>query len=318
LIQTDPQLLGSLDGLPASVRDRANRALLAQRIDLLMQRVTQGRASQGERDELKVDLRLRGLLTNGMYLLGFDPQHQHVIVAVGNPDQATNTAIFVPGVGSTWASVPGNIGSVRSLQHQAQQDAPGATVSTILWIGYDAPPGPQNALSADRAIAGVRPLDAFITGLHAAHQGPPTDLTLVGHSYGSLVVGEAASGAPHPLPVNNIVFVGSPGTGVQNVAGLDLPPSAKVYAGTHPLDFARAASDAPKLPISLLHGGEVQGFFGADPTDPQYGAVPLSTGGTLSGGGPQGYFHDYLDPAMDPVSFNNIALITAGLGPSTG
>jgi pimeloyl-ACP methyl ester carboxylesterase len=174
-------------------------------------------------------------------------------------------------------------------------------------------------VSAGRAQTGVQPLDNFIVGLRTSHQGSPTDLTVIGHSYGSLVVGEAAAQAPRPLPVDNVIFVGSPGTSVQNVSQLHLPPGAHVYAGSHPLDFARAAADAPGLAspiIDLVHGGEVQGHFGADPTDPRYGATPLPTGGFFDGGGPQGYFHDYLDPTLDPTAFNNIASIAAGKPPT--
>jgi pimeloyl-ACP methyl ester carboxylesterase len=161
----------------------------------------------------------------------------------------------------------------------------------------------------------VQPLDSFIVGLRASHEGPPTDLTLIGHSYGSLVVGEAAAQAPHPLPVDNVVFVGSAGTSVQNVSQLHLPAGARVYAGAHPLDFARGAADAPGFAspiINLAHGGEVQGHFGADPTAPQYGANSLPTGGVFDGGGPQGYFHDYLDPKVDPTAFNSIVRVAAG------
>ena len=47
----------------------------------------------------------------------------------------------------------------------------------------------------------------------AAHIGSPTHTVMLGHSYGSLVVGEAATRAPGLA--TDLAFVGSPGVSVQ-------------------------------------------------------------------------------------------------------
>jgi hypothetical protein len=90
--------------------------------------------------------------------------------------------------------------------------------------------------------------------------------------------------------------------------GVSLAQRAGSVAGANAFD--------PLQPIvDHVRGIPTQGVFGSDPTDPRYGTRPLPVGGTLDGGGVQGYYHDYLDPMQDHVSVQNIARVVAGLPP---
>ncbi|HEY2763441.1 MAG TPA: alpha/beta hydrolase [Pseudonocardiaceae bacterium] len=66
-------------------------------------------------------------------------------------------------------------------------------------------------------------MDFFQDGLRATHQGPPSHNTVLGHSYGSTVVGYAAR--DHRIVADDVIFVGSPGVGVEHATDLHLPPS---------------------------------------------------------------------------------------------
>lgn len=67
-----------------------------------------------------------------------------------------------------------------------------------------------------------RDLSTFQEGLRATHEGEtPSHNTLVGHSYGSVVAGEAAAhGGAH---ADEVVFLGSPGVGVDSASELGVP-----------------------------------------------------------------------------------------------
>ena len=75
--------------------------------------------------------------------------------------------------------------------------APGKTGASIYWLGYNAPQlrlseGLHNldVASTSDAIAGASALSRFQAGLQVTHQpGLPSHTVVLGHSYGSLVVG---------------------------------------------------------------------------------------------------------------------------------
>ncbi len=110
----------------------------------------------------------------------------------------------------------------------------------------------QSVALPDDAQAGAPALDRFAAGLAAAHIGTPAHTVMLGHSYGSLVVGEAATRAPGHL-ATDLAFVGSPGVGVNHAPQLGLP-AAHVYAG-----------EASNDPVAHL------GQFGTDPASVGFG-----------------------------------------------
>jgi hypothetical protein len=204
------------------------------------------------------------------YLLGFDTNgNGHAIVSLGNPDTATDTVTYVPGTGSRLAGAFGDIGRAGALFHQAVNDAPGTAIASIYWLNYDAPQlglsqGAGNlavAFTGD-AVAGGRTLAQFQAGLAATHQpGVPSHAVVLGHSYGSLVAGEAA--AHNGMRPGDLVFVGSGGVGVNQASQLGIGP-AHVWAG------ANAHDPVPHLlPADPLSGSS--SHFGTNPATPAFG-----------------------------------------------
>ncbi|GAB3372618.1 alpha/beta hydrolase [Amycolatopsis echigonensis] len=292
LFRDRPGAIGSMDGLPAVDRDRANRAVLAQRhADLQRQRdAIQHRLDQiegtdprlmGEVDDLKqqretLDGKLKGMDAiqqrldhqgegkSPAFLLKFDDAGQgRAIVAMGNPDTAANVATYVPGTGSELSKIEGDLGR-SDLMEAAAEKAGSPSTSVITWQGYDAPPGLINAASTSYADNGKQALTGFEEGLRASHQGTPSNNTLLGHSYGTTLVGHAAS-STH-LPVDNIVLVASPGVGVDHAAQLNIPPD-HVFSTTAEHDLINVTNFSRQLDGS----GALLDPLGPSPTDPEFG-----------------------------------------------
>lgn len=109
------------------------------------------------------------------------------------------------------------------LWRQAYQAAPASSTASIFWLGYTTPQLNTSELdpalsmaSEDDANAAAPALDSFAAGLAAAHvPGFAAHTMMLGHSYGSLVVGRAAVRWPGKL-ADDLAFIGSPGTPTPN------------------------------------------------------------------------------------------------------
>jgi hypothetical protein len=141
---------------------------------------------------------------------------------------ASKVSVTVPGIGSTTAAtLPDMVGEADKLRLEAARQllnsprAPGAPLPTVLaiaWMGYDPPPNPINTLSpADamatmgdgQAKAGAQSLSSYLE--QVAANNPNAEVTLLGHSYGSLTSSLALQdlNAQGLHPVDNVVFYGS-------------------------------------------------------------------------------------------------------------
>jgi hypothetical protein len=249
LAAEDPAVIGNLDGVPLKVRAIANRG--RAEADLATARAA--------KDSARVAM-LESLLSTEnpgaqLSLIMYDPAHDHYGVLWGDP-AAANIGVLVPGVGDD-GSVAGWVNDARNLWAAA----PGSAV--ILWKGYDNPgdhglADKANAALDDRARAGAKSLAALCgTGLGL---GTQQSLTVVAHSYGSVVTGLAL--AEDGLKAARVVTAGSPGMTVDGVAGLHLP-RGQFYAERAPGDYV--AND--------LTG------FGPDPAAPGFGGTRLATNG---------------------------------------
>jgi hypothetical protein len=271
LLATEPGLLGSRDGIPADIRDLANRLTLEELparlpgLDALQDRLADGEPARA-------------------YLLRIDPAGEgQAVVALGDPDRAANVLTQVPGMTADLASYGGELARAERLAVRATELAPATATSAILWLGYDAPDFVHEAADRSRAIAGATGLRQFQEGLRATHLGPPAHQTVLGHSYGSLVVGSAA--AQPGLATDEVVFVGSPGVGVDSAAEVHVPPG-HVWSSTSRSDIIQWAAVSPKslaedLALSQAGpGGALLAFarpendlyFGTNPSDPAFGA----------------------------------------------
>jgi hypothetical protein len=318
----EPTAIGSLDGVPAGARDLANRLLLDARRDEVDRWIVGAHGPELCRlRELRAGLdALAGRLADDAgpraYLLRLDLAGEgRAVVALGDPDRADNVLTHVPGMTAGLSSLDGELSRAARVAERAQQVAPQESTSAVLWLDYDAPDFLHEAAGAARAEAGAESLRRFQDGLRASHDGPAAHLTVSGHSYGSLVVGAAAGSAG--LAADSVVFVGSPGVGVDSAAGLHVPPG-QVWSTASASDIVQYAAVAPGgLLADLAVASAVPVFgqwlafgrpeedlwFGRNPADPGFGARVFAA---QHDAGHLGYF-DPGRPALD-----SLARITLG------
>ncbi|MFE0379094.1 alpha/beta hydrolase [Streptomyces inhibens] len=234
-----PEIVGRTDGLPSTTRDDANRLALEQELGAMENYKYHDKYSTDEYNQ-----RLNNLLTlqreldkrdgvtgvKQLYVLGFDSGDDgKAVIAMGNPDTADNVAVNVPGTATNMESTGGQLSRIDSLQNSAREADRDAKTSMVYWLGYDAPEIPVSEANnldvagTGRAEDAAPALRNFTHGLRASHEGEPANLTVMGHSYGSTVVGAAASEGGG-LDADNISVVGSPGMTVEKAEDLNIDP----------------------------------------------------------------------------------------------
>ncbi|MEH1169367.1 alpha/beta hydrolase [Micromonospora sp. CPCC 205539] len=212
-------------------------------------------------------------VAGGRRFLAFDPRGDgRVVEVLGDLADADRIAVLVPGVGSTLADFDRGLGGVarRALAVQAGQlhealraADPTARVAVLAWLGYDPPDGVLGAAGGASARRGAVALDGLLREL--AERRPTATITLVGHSYGALVVALAAADAPPQ--VADVVSLGGIGAGVQSAD--ELRGGRRFWAAEAPTDWIR------RVPSVRLPGLG----YGRRPGDPAFGARPLPVAG---------------------------------------
>ncbi|SDT70391.1 alpha/beta hydrolase [Actinoplanes derwentensis] len=276
-----PDRLGALDGVPAADRDTANRLALR---DYIGDNVNEGR-DQGNSQHDRA-IYLLGRLEDGehgqpsMYLLGLDTTGDgQAIVALGNPDTSAHTAVVVPGVGTELDEYRKEIRRAESLHNEAGALYPGTSVSVISWLGYDTPGGGGSGTDVvtapfgAKSEAGARALDSFVDGLRAGHEGPATHVTVIGHSYGSTVVGEAARPGSG-FAADDVIAAGSPGMRVDN-AGQLTTGAAHTWATAAGDDNFVARPENSSSWLGIGGAEAVKLIHGPAPHDPAFGGQVL-------------------------------------------
>lgn len=212
--------------------------------------------------------------------LGVLDDKGHAAVSIGNPDAATRNAILVPGTGDDLTNMSDNTERSWRMYQSALKADPNlhaGDVSVTTWLGYDRPMSVvEQAPWPSYAEHGAGALDSFEDGMRASHVGGPSIDTVVGHSYGTTLVGAAASGQHH-LAADNIVAVASPGMLVDHAADLHINPGGTVYALTDPHD--------PIGPANLV----TQLTLGPSPAGSVFGAHDLYAGTNLGVGPEKGF-----------------------------
>ncbi|QFZ74826.1 hypothetical protein GFH48_17485 [Streptomyces fagopyri] len=305
-ISLQPDFVGALDGLPAEVRDEANRIVFDETRGMMQTELNSlpapppnewtwtsagGYASKvhtddwmewynkyGNRyDHLTASLKgMESIQTrfdatgNGglpeAYLLGFNADgNGRVIVANGNPDTADHQAIYVPGTTANLGKSDGDIGRMADLWRVANTEAHGDSVSTITWLGYDAP---QNLVEDSPfehyAYDGAPAFRGFMDGLDASHSGDSDPhRTVIAHSYGTTLVGAAAQ-TGH-LNADDVVLAGSPGVKVSHATDLDVPTGHV---------WNEEADGDPVPDIGRFGHGGTRWVV---PSDPSFGAHQMTT-----------------------------------------
>ncbi|MER5636350.1 alpha/beta hydrolase [Kitasatospora sp. NPDC002227] len=296
LIRSHPDLLGNRDGIPSAARDQANRIVLPRLID---QYRNKPNLSDDDRTKLDGFCAIQKKLNDNAgkqplpLLLGVSDEGQgRGILSWGNPDTAQNVCAYVPGLGTTLSSVGGKDADRAFNVWDAANRADGrSATASIVWLGYDPPPGidqladgdlrTADVMSTDRAERGAASYDQFLSGLRATHDGPPAHITALGHSYGSTTVGLAAQ-RPGGTGADDIILVGSPGTGADNASQLNVG-RGHVWVGdaendpvSHLPSKGALAANGLGGPLGGriydVGGGGNQIYFGTDPASQEFGA----------------------------------------------
>ena len=241
-------------------------------------------------------------------LLAMIDDHGRAAVSIGNPDTASHTATFVPGTGQDLGAFHASDRKSEEMFAAALRANPALSshdVAVTTWMGYDRPMNLGEAAFPGRAEAGGAGLDSFIDGMHASHTGavPAVD-TVIGHSYGSTLVGGAATGGNH-LAADNVIAVGSPGMLTDHASNLSLAEGANVYSMTARNDIISWATDTT---------------LGADPFATDFGATRLLSDPGTSWDpteiiGSVGAHSSYWDSQSNPA-LQNMGAIIAGLPPA--
>ncbi|WP_112262816.1 alpha/beta hydrolase [Lentzea terrae] len=229
------------------------------------------------------------------YILAYSPdgpggKEGTMAIAFGNPDTAKNLAVCVPGTTSDLA------GGFSMEQAANLSNAMGPDGAAIQWLGYDAPAAALGQVNDPaQAIEGGKILAQDVANYRAVN--PNAHVTVIGHSYGSTVVGYSAM--DNGLKADDIAFVGSPGVGASNVNQLG-PGAGHVYVG------------------GTEHDPVIQGTSGdwftkdgssTGPYDSSFGAKQFGTSGESWVGHAHSAYYDKGSESLD-----NLAKIATGRG----
>lgn len=228
---------------------------------------------------------LRAMAGTARHFLAFDGRDGGRSTEVfGDLSRAGRIAVLVPGAGA-------------GLDHywRLRRDAEallgelGGGSAVIVWLGYRTPSTVSPAaLTSGRAAEAAPRLKALVRELGAVQ--PAARVSVLCHSYGSVVCARAASG----LDVAEIVLYGSPGTGADSADALRT--RATVRAGRGDGDWI---ADVPHIRVRLPFATV---GFGTDPVSPEFGAAIFDAGDAGHSG--------YLEPGS--VSLRSIARIVSG------
>ncbi|MEU7898757.1 alpha/beta hydrolase [Nonomuraea sp. NPDC049152] len=239
-------------------------------------------AAHGHRGRATV---LRALGDPSRQFLSFDGRDGGRTAEVfGDLSRAELIAVLVPGSDTNLDTYERFQAGAVALERQL-----GGRAAVIAWLGYETPGTVSlQTMTPTRADAAAPRLRRFVRELGAFKPG--SRISLLCHSYGSVVCARAASG----LEIADIVLYGSPGVGDDDVAGLRT--RATVWAGRGAADWI---ADVPHVRFRLP---DATVGFGVDPVSPEFGARVFPAG--------DGGHSDYLKPGS--VSLDSVARIVSG------
>jgi hypothetical protein len=293
LIRRDPAAIGALDGLPAWARDRANRLVLGRALTAAEPSGT----ARAVADEIAAQERAG----RPAQLHLFDEAGERAAVVLGDLDRASAVVLLVPGISTTpdddldavTADVARVLDVAAALDDDRAADGDGvaahdAGLAGVAWLGYRPPRG-LGILRRSAAERAGPLLDAALDGQAAVRSAAglaAARTTVVAHSYGTVVVDEAAD-APGRLAADALVLLGSPGMELDRTPLLEVP------------EVHDAASIADPVSWSA--------WFGVSTWARRYGAAELPVG---PGTGHSDYF-DHGGPTLPALG----AVVTGGERP---
>ena len=310
------ELVGNLDGIPATARNEANQLWLGESITALESAVASNpaRSVQSESTktihmltEVKTALGTAHSVPQRSLLTVDDEGSGRAAIVLGDLDTADFVTYLVPGM---FFTVDGQIGdwtddaariydeqvSWLSLLGESDSDYSAKTVAVVAWMGYETPDLTSIA-TLDLAERGADVLASAIDGLKADRSADPPYISIVAHSYGSTTA--LISLSKYALDIDALTVIGSPGSAVTSVDELSVR-DGNVFVG-------EAAWDP--VPNTA--------YFGRDPGAAGFGAKHMNVGGGLdlitneilgASVGHNGYF------SAGSESVRNLALIGIGQG----
>jgi pimeloyl-ACP methyl ester carboxylesterase len=258
-----------------------------------------------------------------------------IVEVLGDLSTADHVVFLIPGMSNQADNYESQLRpkAVSLYDAMRAEVTPGEHVAVIAWLGYNTPDGDVkgtlDAASSDSAKRGADQLRKDINDLRA--HGLKAHITVVGHSYGSVVAGVAmqtsgqTSGqtngqtngqARSDFAVDDVVVVGSPGMNADTRAGLK-SPNVRVWAGRTgaiklPGGFTTTGGNLPIGPLAplipIVRGADPVPYaptHGPDPTTKRFGASLLP----VDGRGHSGYFR----PGSKSV--RSIAKVAVGKAP---
>ncbi len=221
-------------------------------------------------------------------LLTFDPTKDGRVVEVfGDVPSSTHVAVIVPGMDNDITDYLGlRVRAENLLAEMARVAAADETVAVVLWLGYDTPDLSVTRLvreggGSQKAKEGAQVLLEDVAFLRRV--SPGAQVTVVGHSYGTVVVGRAMR---EGLDVDHVVAVGSPGMDARDRSDLK-SPTVSLWATRH-----RGEDLIPLVPT-----------HGEDPAARGFHAKRFRSDGVK-------HHSDYF--RKDTVALGNIARIATG------
>lgn len=317
LARRQPAMVGSMDGAPASIRYLANDLLVRSelaRLESLIARLgvsEQALSSSGPivaRAKAQA-AELQRWLQEDRQILLFDAAGDGRIAEVfGDLDDAARIAVVVPGMANDMSNFSEPDGGFRAGAERIFWASAHSNVATIAWLGYDTPNG-VDATARGAAAQGAPDLARFLSGVDPDGS---RSITVVAHSYGSVVAGLAARDG---IAADNVVFVGSPGTTLESAADAVLRPEGRVWAalaeadpiglGIDPLDSVRwwhgLRPVVPLMAVSRSFLSKDDLWHGTNPISESFGAQRITTTGSH---GHSSYFQ--------ATTLENLVLIVAG------
>ncbi|GAA5171464.1 hypothetical protein GCM10023321_70070 [Pseudonocardia eucalypti] len=288
-IRKSPDEAGRRAGIPVVDRHRANLLVLAREKAALKRElrelwgmtayvVPRREAIRGMLKGIKAIERSLGLGFIGFilkpfpraYLIGFDTIGRgHAIVAYENPDTSAYVALYVPGMGNRLETVGDGLRSAKRLWKRIAFKLKVRSVSVIAHWALDQPQHLREATSTRYAEAAAPKLHRFLLGIRATGRADQ-QLTLIAHSYGSVISGITAALRDVLRLVDDWIILGSPGVHAAHISKLLRGLLTRVWVAS-----------AKRDPL----GRTPERIHGVDPASQAFGALVFDagTGGRYGG-----------------------------------
>jgi hypothetical protein len=238
-----PDQIGELNGAPAQLRFRANIHRITRARDALQVLDDAGKANKNDKRRLKTlndlltpvtvvttgpDGRRVTLLQHRQFLSVDTDGKGRAVEVHGDLSRARRMAFMVPGMGNSLDRMPDLVARSKAVQNEA-----GEGTVAVTWLGYDSPSNVLQAAGKERAYDAAPGVRADLVALRL-EMPPDTPITGVGHSFGTVVIGQACL---YGARFDRVFFTGSPGVDP------DVHSAADLHLGPQMLIVERAPGD---------------------------------------------------------------------------